>query len=516
MPIDTSLFESWFDPTTAEHQLEGIQIIANEPFYAVFDEQGTGKTMQAISAASIRFMCHWLDALVVVAPKNVVGGWANRDWGEIKKHCFVKHHVYSFRSGKLLRLRTVDGLEREDCQIVDGMLAPGSPAKSAGLHIICTNYDQIRNATYRKKLFTLLGKLRVGLVLDESHKVKYWKSAQTKACRHMARRYPWRVIMTGTPRGNSVLDLWSQYDILSPLILKNTPDFPTFRAHHTEMGGYLGKEVIKELHLDELQALTKPYTIRRLKKDCVDLPDKMYTVIEAPMPKDLWRMYKEMKLDLITSLKEQDPESPIMTASNGAVKHQRLLLLCVGIFVDANEVRVEERHKVINEFKTDAIIDWRDSLGQNSCITWCHWRKQRENVVQKLKKYWPKRPVYQIYGGQKEEYRLAAMDAFSNPVYQDRVMDLVAQQAAGGAGLNLVNSRYSGYGSNGHSAIDRWQSEDRTHRRGQKHQVLYADFVAVGPDGQRTVEYYVIQDLKNHTEAAEITAREWIRRLKEE
>jgi hypothetical protein len=95
-------------------------------------------------------------------------------------------------------------------------------------------------------------------------------------------------------------------------------------------------------------------------------------------------------------------------------------------------------------------------------------------------------------------------------------MDLVAQQAAGGAGLNLVNSQYSAYGSSGDSAIDRWQSEDRTHRRGQKHQVLYADFVAVGPEGQRTAEYYIIQDLKAHTEAATITAREWIRRLKEE
>lgn len=516
MPIDTSLFESWFDPETAEHQLEGIQILANEPFFAVFDEQGTGKTMQAISASCIRFMCDWLDAIIVVAPKNVVGGWLNKDWGELRKHCFVKHHVYSYRSGKLLRLRTVEGLEREDCQIVDGMLAPGNPKNSAGLHVICTNYDQIRNKNYRQKLIKLLGKLRVGLILDESHKVKYFKSAQTKACKQLSRRYPWRVIMTGTPRGNSVLDLYSQYEILSPLILKHTPDYYTFRERYTEMGGYLGKQVVTELNIEELQQLTKPYTIRRLKKDCLDLPDKMYTVIEAPMSKELWRMYKEMKQDLITTLMAQDPESPIMTASNGAVKHQRLLLLCVGIFVDANEVRVEEKHRVIDNFKIDAMLDWRESLGKNSCIMWCHWRKQREAYVQALKKAHPNRPVYQIYGGQKEEYRLASMDAFSNPAYRERVMDLVAQQAAGGAGLNLVNSWYSGYGSNSHSAIDRWQSEDRTHRRGQKHQVLYADFVATGPEGQRTVEYYVIQALKEHTDAAELTAREWIRRLKEE
>src|SRR5213076_972945 len=122
-------------------------------------------------------------------------------------------------------------------------------------------------------------KRRLMIVLDESSRIKSPKSAQTKAVLKLAPLAVRRVILNGTPVSNNPLDLWAQLQFIDPAILA-AKNYFWFRARYAVMGGYMGKQVIGWQHLEDLQQRIAPYCLRRLKKDCLDLPDKVFTVRE--------------------------------------------------------------------------------------------------------------------------------------------------------------------------------------------------------------------------------------------
>src|ERR1017187_419194 len=68
------------------HQREGVRLLVERPAFALFDEQGVGKTHQVITAACMLFEQGVIDKVLVVCPAAVRGVWAHEEWGELKKH----------------------------------------------------------------------------------------------------------------------------------------------------------------------------------------------------------------------------------------------------------------------------------------------------------------------------------------------------------------------------------------------------------------------------------------------
>ena len=89
-------------------------------------------------------------------------------------------------------------------------------------------------------------------------------------------------------------------------------------------------------------------------------------------------------------------------------------------------------------------------------------------------------------------------------------------EGAGSLGLNLSGSHTVIRMSRGHSLYKLLQGDDRVHRPGQTEAVSYTDQTAVGPRGQRTVDYNVLVALAKKEDLANLTTSAWVRLVSEE
>lgn len=161
-------------------QADAFEVIKNLEFAAVFHEQGLGKTKIAIDLA-----LHWLrnnivDSVVVVTKKSLVENWME----EISVHTN-------------LRIRTLSNDRKENHE---------SFHKPAALYV--THYEAIKSEEERIAIFSTTR--RLGIVLDESHKIKNPDARISQTFHRLSDRFHRRVILTGTPLANRPFDIWSQ------------------------------------------------------------------------------------------------------------------------------------------------------------------------------------------------------------------------------------------------------------------------------------------------------------------
>lgn len=475
------------------HQVAGVRLLVGSKFFGLFDEMGVGKTAQVINAACELCELEEIDTVLAVTPAAVRSVWINPEWGEIRKHSWVPSQVHEFHNPARLVWRDA----------------------KAKLDFIVTNYEYIRNPEHLAVLQHHLELRNVLMVCDEGAFIKNRQAAQTKACVKLGRCCARRVILNGTPIGNNPFDLWSQMYYLSPTILPYK-NFYQFRAEYAVMGGWHMKQVIQWKQLDKLQDLIAPHVIRREKKDCLDLPEKIVMPpLEVPLSEASWKIYKEMKDDAVVWLNE----NPSLAAQAG-VRIMRLSQITSGFLggfnPDGDEPEGEAIHQVIEigREKLDALRMWVTELladdPYRKIIVWCRFRPELERVARDLKDLLP---TYRLYGQGKKE-REEAIGKFS---HFDRSPALLAGQVqAGGFGLNLVGADAVAYISNDFNLLTRLQSEDRVHRPGQLRNVLYRDFLAVGPKGQKTVDHAVLKALKGKHDLATWTCNAWKQALEDE
>jgi len=308
------------------------------------------------------------------------------------------------------------------------------------------------------------------------------------------------------------LDLWSQANFLSPRILPYK-NFFHFRAMFCIMGGWHQKQVIGWQNLNILQQQLAPYVIRREKKDCLDLPDKIYTQLEVPLSEATWKTYKQMRDEAVVWL----DENPTMAAQAG-VRVMRLSQITSGFLggfrPEESDLEEEPRVVEVGREKLDLLREWvaarLEEQPSVKIIVWCRFRPELERVAEDLKDLLP---TYRLYGQGKKE-RTEAIARFSDVTNPEPAL-LAGQVQAGGFGLNLVAADHVVYLSNDFSLLSRLQSEDRVHRPGQTHHVLYLDVLATGPKGQRTIDHHVVKALRGKSDLATWTVAAWKKALEE-
>jgi SNF2 family DNA or RNA helicase len=89
--------------------------------------------------------------------------------------------------------------------------------------------------------------------------------------------------------------------------------------------------------------------------------------------------------------------------------------------------------------------------------------------------------VVEYHGGTKEKDRETAIDSFQ----EGDARVFVGNPAAAGTGLTLHAAETAIYFSSSYSLEERLQSEDRCHRIGLRHPVVYIDLVATGTIDER-------------------------------
>ena len=225
------------------------------------DEMGAGKTKQVIDAAQVLFELGEIKNVIVVAPAPVRAVWVDRDMGELQKHMWLD----------------LPGVVNEYHARTRRWLWPTNEFPNVKrLTWTVTNYEFLRDA---KRLAALLPEAtdKTLLVLDESTWIKNHRSQQFKACFKLRQRCARVWLLNGTPIAHTPADMFAQSLMMDGRIL-GCRQWIHFRAQYCVMGGWMQKQVVGWRNLEDMQQKLKPYVLRRLKADCMDLPPKLEPV----------------------------------------------------------------------------------------------------------------------------------------------------------------------------------------------------------------------------------------------
>jgi superfamily II DNA or RNA helicase len=200
------------------------------------DEMGLGKTLQTL--AFLRFIRQTQASaipMLIVCPTSLVFNWV----AEAKKFT---------PDLKVLALHGPDRHGRFD--------------QISTSDLVVTSYALIRRDAERYR-----GLEFDTVVLDEAQHIKNRQTQNAQAVKAVNARH--RIVLTGTPLENSVLDLWSIFDFLMPGYLGTAKDFreryevPIAKEKNAEAQSRLARRL-------------RPFMLRRLKKEVAsDLPAKL-------------------------------------------------------------------------------------------------------------------------------------------------------------------------------------------------------------------------------------------------
>lgn len=244
--------------------------------YAFLHEQGCGKTLTTQAVMGRLYLDRKIRRVLIVAPLAVLPVW-EKDCADMT----VPYHLV-----------TMHGTAKKRQTAFAEVYIP-----EQALQIIVINYDGIRS----QENITMLQDWAPDMIIcDESQKIKNHKAQQSKALHALGLKAAYRMILTGTPIGNTPLDFWSQYKFLDPGIFEKS--YYAFRNHYAVMGGYGGYELVMYKHLDDLTQKAHSIAHRVTKDQALDLPERIDQTLYCELEPAAAKVYKQMERDKVAEL----------------------------------------------------------------------------------------------------------------------------------------------------------------------------------------------------------------------
>ena len=440
-----------------QHQRDALNAGAKHRDYAYFMEMGTGKTKVAIDNANYMKQGCWIDWVIVIAPNSVYRNWID----EIQKHSWTSV-IYVHKDKK------VYGDARH-------------PERNLKWFLI--NVEALSHKSGVEKLKFLLTRkdCRHLMILDESTTIKNRSAKRTRNICKLGKLADFRRILTGSPITKSPLDLYTQCEFLSPHLL-GFDSFFTFRARYAvmqqiEMGGKQMLFPKYYTNLDELTEKLKSFSFRVRKKDCLDLPDKLYTVRKINLTTKQQEIYNRLKKFAYATINQDE-----VSFANKLTEILRLHQVANG-FVKSDD-------GTINVFddcpKLKELLEILEDT-EGKFIIWANYVQNIKTIINKLKEKYGANSVVSIFGEVSTEDRQQAVSKFQN---DNSCRFFVGNPSTGGYGLTLTAASYVVYFSNSYNLEVREQSEDRAHRIGQDKNVTYIDLIA-----ENTIDEFIVSAL---------------------
>ena len=264
-----------------EHQMDSFKYALTHNKFLLGDEQGLGKTKQALDIAVARKhkMRH---CLIVCGVNNLKWNW----YKEVEIHTNEKAHILGSRINR--KGKTVIGSSAERLadlkQIHDE-------------YFLITNIETLRDKSIQSQIKKMCSDGIIGMtIIDEIHKCKNSQSKQGKAI-HCCCSY-YRLALTGTPLMNNPVDL---YNVLKWLEVENH-SLTYFKNLYCEMGGFGGYEIIGYKNLDHLENSLNKNMLRRRKEEVLDLPPKIYTDELLDLDSSQDKLYRDVTNQIIEDI----------------------------------------------------------------------------------------------------------------------------------------------------------------------------------------------------------------------
>lgn len=259
-------------PALFEYQLNGVkwfwELHKKDCGGILADEMGLGKTIQTVAfLAGLQHSGMLSKPALIVAPATILKQWV----AEFQQWWPAMRVVILHSTGSGIKDKSSDenGQSNRGKELTDEVFRTG--------HIICTTYQGLTQG-YE----FLLSRDWSYVVLDEGHKIKNPDINLTLACKSL--RTSHRLMLTGTPIQNNMVELWSVFDFVYPGLLGTLPTFKAEFETPIKLGSYKGaneSEIQKAYQVTKaLQEVYGPYMLRRLKTDvATTLPKKEETVL---------------------------------------------------------------------------------------------------------------------------------------------------------------------------------------------------------------------------------------------
>jgi SNF2 family DNA or RNA helicase len=465
----------------SDYQMVGMQMGLGQSAIALFMQKGTGKTATAIGlicleanrtrAGKIDGTPHMMRALIV-CPNQVRTNWQK----EFAKFATTPGKTIVVRGGKLNRIKCIHYAFKTEADLAFSACIVG--------------YDTLKSDP---ELFAKIPWDRI--VLDESQKIKSQGTERWKAAKMLRENSARRVILTGTPIANTVMDLYTQLEFLGEG-LSGFSSFHAFKEFHGKfeesVAGASGSKVktlvgAANIPLMKERLARLSYTITK-EEAKLNLPDKVYDTYEVDMTPRQADFYKRMVDALAILLKDEFEASnnKSITANHALTQLLRLAQICSGFVKWDSEIDPNTGDILTKGFteqiddtnpKMDAVLEMlrdEEKDPNEKTVIWACFVPDLQHITRILQEQGFGVALY--YGGTSDKERDVIYERFNN---DDTLKVLVANPATAGEGLNLLGynpertdqETYCGhmiFYSQNWSALERSQGEDRAHRRGTK------------------------------------------------
>ena len=243
----------------------------------IADEMGLGKTVQVACLLGALQASHWTGVNMVVCPATMLGHW----YRELTKWCPAL---------RVLVLHEGSVAVRRGASQKELLAAAFDRSFSPPVNVVLLTYSAVRADALS------LGRLPWGyVILDEGHSIRNPDANVTKAIKALNTVH--RIVVTGAPIQNKLMELWSLFDFVFPGRLGTQETFAKQFSGPIVAGTWAKASALQSMTAHQLavklRELVQPYLLRRVKKDVsTQLPPKSEKVIFTKLTSAQMALYR--------------------------------------------------------------------------------------------------------------------------------------------------------------------------------------------------------------------------------
>jgi len=299
-----------------------------------------------------------------------------------------------------------------------------------------------------------------GMVFDESSMMKCNSTKRFKRVKPFMPFMRRRMILTGTPAAESLVNIWSQYYLLDQG--ERLGKYIThFKAEHYRQQDRFGYKLqLLKGHDDIIYDKVKDITMTLRAVDHLNLTAPIYNDIKITLPDKLMEQYKKLEDEMFLEMGENTVEA--LNAASLSIKCRQFT---------SGAMYNETSWYKIHDHKIEALKEVIEQQDGQPLLVAYEFRHEAE----RFKKLWPKAPI--IGGGSKPKEVSKAFKLWN----EGKIPLMFVHPQSVGHGVNL---QYGGHHllwfSTTWSGERYQQTVARLHRQGQKHPVTVSHLVCKG------------------------------------
>jgi SWI/SNF-related matrix-associated actin-dependent regulator 1 of chromatin subfamily A len=411
-----------------EHQKEAIQKLVENKKFILADDMGLGKTTSTIIAA----LESGSKKVLIICPATLKINW--------------KREIENYSNKTIYIAESKNFSTEADYVIINYDIIKNfhDPKKKNESQVLASNFDLV--------------------IIDEAHYIKNVTAQRTKLINDIVKNIDRLWLLSGTPMTSRPIDYFNLLSLIDSPVAKNWMAYAIryCQGYQFNVGGRKVWNVTGASNLEELRDRTIGLTLRRLKENVLDLPDKIITPVYLRLKS---KQYEEVMGEYYDWYDKNPEESKSLTVQ----------------FSKLTKVR-----QIIADEKIAQTIELAENILEQDkkVIIFCNFTDSLNKITEHFGK-----AAVKLDGSMSKPERQRSVDEFQdNP----KVKVFVGNIKAAGVGITLTAAEAVIMNDLSFLPSDHAQSEDRAYRYGQKNNVL-----VYYPIFENTIEG-VIYDILNN------------------